>query len=80
MWNLKYDANESIYTTEIDSQTQKTNLWLLKGKGQDKLEAWDQQIRTTMYKIEKQQGFMVQLQEIHSKSYNNLKWKVHTCA
>ena len=33
MWNLKYDTNEIIYETEIDSQTQKTNLQLPKGKG-----------------------------------------------
>ena len=34
MWNLKKnDTNELIYKTEIDSQTQKTNLWLSKGKG-----------------------------------------------
>ena len=33
LWNLKNDTNELIYKTEIDSQTQKTNLWLPKGKG-----------------------------------------------
>ena len=32
MWNLKYDINKLIYKTEIDSQTEKTNLWLPKGK------------------------------------------------
>ena len=32
MRNLKYDTNELNYTTEIDSQTQETNLWLPKGK------------------------------------------------
>ena len=32
MWNLKKDANELICKTEIDSQIQKTNLWLPKGK------------------------------------------------
>ena len=42
MWNLKYDTNELIYKTETDSQTQKTNVWLPKGKGmRDKLEVWD---------------------------------------
>ena len=42
MWNLK-NTNESIYKTETDSQTQKTNLWLPKGKGsrEDKLGVWD---------------------------------------
>ena len=41
--NLKYDTNELIYKTEINSQAQKSNLWLLKGKGQgkDKLEIWN---------------------------------------
>ena len=29
---LKNDTNEFTYKTEIDSQTQKTNLWLPKGK------------------------------------------------
>ena len=33
MQNLKYDTNALIYKTETDSQTQKTNLWLQKGKG-----------------------------------------------
>ena len=28
---LKNETNELIYKTEIDSQTQKTNLWSLKG-------------------------------------------------
>ena len=32
MWNLKNDTSELIYKTEIDSQTEKTNLWLPKGK------------------------------------------------
>ena len=41
MWNLKYDTNELIYKTETDSQTWKTNLWLPKGKGVDKLGVWD---------------------------------------
>ena len=34
MLNLKNDTNELIYKTEIDPQTQKTNLWLSKGKGE----------------------------------------------
>ena len=33
MWNLNYDTNDLIYKRETDSQTQKTNLWLPKGKG-----------------------------------------------
>ena len=39
MQNLKNYTNEFIYKTEIDTQMQKTNLWLSKGKGggKDKL-------------------------------------------
>ena len=33
IWNLKNDTNELIYKTEINSQTQKTNLWLPQWKG-----------------------------------------------
>ena len=32
MWNLKNNTNESIYKTETDSQTQKTDLQLPKEK------------------------------------------------
>ena len=32
MWNLKNDTNELVNKTETDSRTQKTNLWLSKGK------------------------------------------------
>ena len=31
--NVTVGTNELIYKTETDSQTQKTNLWLPKGKG-----------------------------------------------
>ena len=38
----KYDTNELIYKTETDSETQRTDLWLPKGKGgRDKLGGWD---------------------------------------
>ena len=42
MWNLIYDRNELIYKTEIDSQTEKTGLWLpkRKGGGGHKLGVW----------------------------------------
>ena len=36
MWNLKYDTM-NLFTKQIDSQTQKTNLWLPKEGGRDKL-------------------------------------------
>ena len=28
LWNLKYDTNEHIYSSETDSQTQRTKWWL----------------------------------------------------
>ena len=33
LWHLKYDTNELIYEIETDSQTRKTDLWLLVGGG-----------------------------------------------
>ena len=71
-WNLKYNTNELIYKTETDSQAQKTNLWLPKEKGRDKLGVWDEQIQTTIYKTDKQQGLAVQHRELYSISCNNL--------
>ena len=35
MWNLKNSTNELIYKAETESQTQKTNLWLPTGKGEE---------------------------------------------
>ena len=32
MWNLKYDTHELFYETETDSQTQRTDLWLTRGR------------------------------------------------
>ena len=63
----------AIDKTETDSQTQKTNL-VTKGRkgGRDKLGVWDQQIQTTIHKIDKQQGFTVQHRELYSISCNNL--------
>ena len=34
MQSLKNDINELIYKTETDSQTYRTNLWVLEGKGE----------------------------------------------
>ena len=41
MWNLKYDKNEPIYETEIDSEDK---LMVTKGErwwGRDRLGVWD---------------------------------------
>ena len=70
----KNDTNELIYKTEADSQTQKTNLWLPKGKGgrRNKLGIWEQHIYTTTYKTDKQQGPTVQHRELYSIFCNKL--------
>ena len=39
MWDLKYDTNEIIYETEMDSHTQRTDVWLPRGKGVE--EEWN---------------------------------------
>ena len=52
MWNLKYNTNGLIHKTETDSQIQKTNLWLPKGKkeqGRYKLEEYE--MHTTIHEI-----------------------------
>ena len=74
MWNLKNYTNESIYKTETDSQTQRTNMVTTgKGKwGRDKLGVGDKHIQTAMHKIDKKQGFTIQHRELYSISYNNL--------
>ena len=33
MWNLKYNTNQHIYKTKTDSQIQRTDLWLPRGRG-----------------------------------------------
>ena len=80
MWNLKYNTNESIYKTERDSQTQKTNFWLPKGKGKwggkIKNMGLTKQIQTTVHKIDKQQGLTVQQRELYLISCNNLLQKI----
>ena len=32
MWDLKYDTNELIYKTETDSQTERADMWLPRGR------------------------------------------------
>ena len=55
-------TNQLIYKTETDTQTE-NKLIVTKGEkrevrwgGRDKLGVWDEQIHTTIYKMDKQQG------------------------
>ena len=43
-----------------------------KGWGTDKLGVWDQQIQTTIYTVDKQQGLNGQHRELYSISCNKL--------
>ena len=62
-----------MYKTKIDSQAQKTNLWSPNRKWErDQLGIWDEQIHTTVYKIDKQQGPTVQHRESYLISCNKL--------
>ena len=63
----KKDTNELIYRTERDSQTLKTNLWLLKGTGggeRDGLGVWDWHVHTVLSGMTGQWGPAVQHQEL----------------
>ena len=80
MQNLKNNTHESIYKTEIDSQTQKTNLWLSKGKasgGGINQEYGISRYKLLYIKIDKQQEFTIQHRELIQYLVimeNNLKY------
>ena len=64
---IKYDTNEPVYKTEIDSQ--RTDLWLPgEGMAESGLGVWDLQMRTITYRMDKQQGPTVQHRELYSIS------------
>ena len=56
MWHLKYDTNEPIYETETDSQTQRTDLWVLRQggmwAGEEGLGVWDEQMQIIIYRMD----------------------------
>ena len=58
MWNLNYDTNELIYETETNSQTQRTDLWL--PRMGERLGICDQPMQTIIYRMDRQQGPIVQ--------------------
>ena len=58
MWNLKYDTNERIYETQTDSQTERTDLWLPRGRGGRGGKDWELGIsrcKLVYYRMDKQQ-------------------------
>ena len=58
MWNLKYDANQNMYETETDSQTQRTDLdpRARRGEGGEDSEFRDEQRQTATEQVDKQRG------------------------
>ena len=50
MWNLNYDINQFIYKIEMDSQAQRTDLWLPKGRGGGEVIYWE--FRTNRCKLQ----------------------------
>ena len=71
IWNLKQGPNEPIYKRETESQTQRRDLWLPKGRGVEEREVlgvWDQQMQNVVYSMDKQQGPTVQCRKSYSKS------------
>ena len=69
MWNIKNDTSELIYKTEIDSQTQKTNM-VTKDDGGRGINQFE--IHTNIYKIDEQQGPTYKHRKLYSLSCNNL--------
>ena len=68
MWNPKYDTDELISKTETDTQTQTTDLRLLRGRSErDEPGVWDLQMQSITYRMDKQKGPTVQHGELHSK-------------
>ena len=67
MWNLKYGTNKPIYKTEIDSQTQRADLWLPTGGGRERdgLGVWGWQIQAITFRMDKPQGPNVQHRELY---------------
>ena len=66
MWNLENNTNECICETETDSQIQKTHLWLPKRRRtsvRTNQENGINRLKTTIYKIDKQQGHTIEHRE-----------------
>ena len=73
MWNLKYDTNELIYETETNSQTQRTDLWLPKGRDGGRGKDWESGIRRCkplyLYRMYEQQSPTLQHRELQYIQY-----------
>ena len=74
-WNLtRNDTNELTNKRERESQTQRTNLWLLGRRmgGMDSQGMWDGHTYTAIFKMDNQQGPPVQHREFCSMLCDSL--------
>ena len=64
----------NLFMKQIDSDIENQLMVPKRERGwdRDKLGVWDQQIQTTKYKIDKQQGPTVQQRELYLISYNTI--------
>ena len=70
MWNLKCGTRETIYETEKELRTERTDWWL--SRGRDGLGVWDQKMQTIIYRMNKQQFPNVQHRELYLISYGKV--------
>ena len=71
IYGSKNDANELVYKIEIDSQTQKTNLLLPKGKGEAGINEFGIQIYIILDTKQIKKRDTVQNRKLYPISYNN---------
>ena len=69
VWNLKYDTNDLINETEIDRE-QTCGCQRKEGWGRNGVGFGDQQMQTDMYRMDKQQGLVVQHRELYLISFD----------
>ena len=67
--NIKHDANELLYKTKTDSQTQNRPV-VAEGMGKGRIGSLNQQMQTIIYRMDKQQSPSVQHREVYLVSCN----------
>ena len=74
MWNLKHNTKELIYKRETDSEAQRPDVWLPRGRGRDGIGPWGKQTVTTVFRTDKQVP-TVPHRGPHSTSSDKPPWK-----
>ena len=72
MQNLKRDDTDEL-TKQRDSQTQRMNLWLLGGRGNQR--DWDEHVHTAIFKIDNQQGPSIQHMKLSAQCLWQPGWE-----